>query len=113
MTSEDLDKLYELYPKGGEVLLWCDGISETGTESCCSIKRNKEAKLAGTKRSQQEAEVESTYKELKERPQDSWDTPCLKLWARCIVSGIRDDYNIPPDFCFLNYSTQEGMQGIS
>ena len=38
VTSEDLDKLYELYPKGGEVLLWCDGESETGTESGRSTK---------------------------------------------------------------------------
>jgi hypothetical protein len=97
VTSEDLDKLYELYPKGGEVLLWCDGIGETGTESCRSTKRNKEAESAGTKRSQQEAEVESTYKELKEKHKDSWDTPRLKLWARCIVQGIHDDYDIPPD----------------
>ena len=97
VTSEDLEKLYDLYPKGGEVHLWCDGVCETGAESCRSIKRNKEAESAGTKRSQQETEVESIYKELKEKHQDSWDTPRLKLWARCIVSGIHDDYDIPPD----------------
>ena len=50
-----------------------------------------------SKRSQQESEVESTYKELKEKHQESWDTPRLKLWARCIVSGIHDDYDNPPD----------------
>ena len=97
MTSEDLEKLYDLYPKGGEVHLWCDGVCETGAESCRSTRRNKEAESAGTKRSQQEGEIESIYKELKEKHQDSWDTPRLKLWARCIVSGIHDDYDIPPD----------------
>ena len=25
VTSEDLGKVYELYPDGGEVYLWCDG----------------------------------------------------------------------------------------
>ena len=50
-----------------------------------------------SKHSQQETEVDSTYKELKERHQDSWDTPHLKVWARCIVSGIHDDYDNPPE----------------
>ena len=48
------------------------------------------------KHTQQETEVESTFEELKERHQDSWDTPHLKLWARCIVSGVHDDYDTPP-----------------
>ena len=26
--------MYELHPKGGEVLLWCDGASDVGSESC-------------------------------------------------------------------------------
>ena len=97
VTPEDLKKLYELHPKGGEVLLWCDGVSEGASEGRNSTKRNKEAESAASKRSQQEAEVESTYKELKERHRDSWDSPRLKLWARCIVSGIHDDYDNPPE----------------
>ena len=96
VTSEDIKKLYDLHPKGGEVLLWCDGASESGSEGR-STKRSKEAESAISKRSQQESEVESTYKELKEKHQESWDTPHLKLWARCIVSGIHDDYDNPQD----------------
>ena len=49
------------------------------------------------KRSQQEGEVESVYKKLKEKHEESWDMPHLKLWARCIASGIHDDYDNPPD----------------
>ena len=97
-TSEDVEKLYELYPKGSEVLLWYGGVNECGAaEGRSSTKRNKEAESAVSKCSQQEAEVDSTYKELKERHQDSWDTPRLKLWARCIVSRIHDDYDNPPE----------------
>lgn len=96
VTSDDLDKLYKLHPNGGEVFLWCQGANEVGaTEGHCA-KRKREANSAVSKRGQQEAEVESTYKELKERHQESWDTPRLKLWARCIVSGIHDDYDNPP-----------------
>jgi len=27
----------------------------------------------------------------------TWDVPRLKLWARCIVSGVHSDYDNPPD----------------
>ena len=50
-----------------------------------------------SKRAQQEAEVETTYKQLKERHGKIWDMPRLKLWAWCITSGIHDDYDNPPD----------------
>ena len=73
VTSDDLDKLYELYPKGGEVFLWCEGVSEMGNcEGCSASKRNKEADLAVSKCIQQEADVESAYKELKERHGETW-----------------------------------------
>ena len=47
VTSEDLEKLYDLYPKGGEVHLWCDGVCETGAESCRSTKRTKKLSRQG------------------------------------------------------------------
>ena len=98
VTSDDLDRLYQLHPKGGEVLLWCEGMSETGNGECRSAgKRSKEADSAVSKRTQQEAEVECAFKELRERHGETWDMPRLKLWARCIASGIHDDYDNPPD----------------
>ena len=66
-------------------------------EGRSSTKRNKEAESAVSKYSLQEAEVDSIYKELKERHRHSWDTPRLKLWARCIVSGVHNDYDNPPE----------------
>jgi hypothetical protein len=95
VTSEDLGKLYEVYPNGGEVLLWC-GVSETGNSDGRSTgKRSKDAD--SSKRCQQETEVESAYKELKEKHGETWDIPRLKLWAQCIASGLHDDYDNPPE----------------
>ena len=95
VTSQDLTKLYEVYPNGGEVPLWCEGVSETGnSEGRSTGKRSKDAETA--RRQQQEIEVESAYKELKEKHGETWDMPRLKLWARCIASGIHDDYDNPP-----------------
>ena len=93
MTSEDLGKLHELYPNRGEVPLWCDGVSETGNSDGRST--GKRSKDADSSKRQQETEVESAYKELKEKHGETWDMPRLKLWARCIASGIHDDYDNP------------------
>ena len=90
VISEDLGKLYEVYPNGGEVPLWCKGVSETGnSEGPSTGKRSKDAD--SSKRYQQETEVEAAYKELKEKHGETWDMPRLKLWARCIASGIHDN----------------------
>lgn len=63
VTSEDFKKLYDLHPAGGEVLLWCDSVSDIATEGR-SLKRNREAESVGSQRSQTEYEVESIYNEL-------------------------------------------------
>ena len=41
VTSDDLHKMYELHPKGGEVLLWCDGASDVGSESLVGSKHSR------------------------------------------------------------------------
>ena len=38
------------------MLLWCDGVSEIGNTECRAPRRNKEADLAASKRSQQESD---------------------------------------------------------
>ena len=97
VTSDDLLKMYELHPNGGEVLLWCDGVGDVGNKCHTSYKRTEEADATSSKRSRQELEVDSVYKELSEKHQQTWDVPRLKLWARCIVSGVHNDYNSPPN----------------
>ena len=65
--------MYELHPNGGKVLLWRDGVSNVGTKSRTSSKRSEEADATSSKRSQQEYEVESVYKELSEKHQQTWN----------------------------------------
>ena len=43
VTSDDLDRLYQLHPNGGEVILCCEGTTELGNGECRSAgKRSKE-----------------------------------------------------------------------
>ena len=44
VTSQDLGELYKVYPNGGEVPLWFEGVSETGNSDGRSTgKRSKDA----------------------------------------------------------------------
>ena len=66
VAQNDLGKLHELHPNGGQVLLWYDGVSEIGNTECRAPRRNTEADSAASKCSQQESDVESVFKELRE-----------------------------------------------
>lgn len=62
------------------MLLWCESTSELGNGECCSAgKRSTETDSSISKCARQEAEVETTYKELKEQHGETWDMPHLKL----------------------------------
>ena len=65
VTTDDLHKMYGLHPTGGEVLLWCDGVSDESRAGSIA-KRSKEADATASKRSRQEGKVEVVYKELSE-----------------------------------------------
>ena len=46
------------------------------------------------------------YKELSEKHQQTWDVARLKLWARCIVSGVHIDYDNSPKVPAFSSTTQ-------
>ena len=101
VTSDDLKTFYRKFPKGGQVMLWCDGRAQEG-EGSQSRKRKRDesnsdsGSSTGTNRLENEQNVEETYKKLLEKHADAWDTPHLRLWARMICSGCHDDYdNVP------------------
>ena len=73
--------------------MWCD---ETEVENVHKRKRDSEA----SKRQnieENEKEVENVYKKLLDKHGSRWDTPRLRLWARCICSDQHKDYEEPPD----------------
>ena len=101
VTTDDLKTFYRKFPKGGQVILWCDGRPQD-TEDARKRKReesNSETGSStgrGTNRFENEQNVEETYKKLLEKHADVWDTPHLRLWARMICSGCHDDYDTAP-----------------
>ncbi len=93
VTVDDLKSMYTKYPKGGNIVLWCDGkSSETSTKH----KRKSDAGSSST-RQEREEDVQSIYEELKELHSSEYDIPRLRLWARMIACYLHSDYDNPPD----------------
>ena len=95
VSADDLQTMYQKYPSGGNITLWCDGRQATSSNS--NSQKRKQDSESSTYRQEKEGEVESVYKELHEKHSDKYDTPRLRLWARMIAAGIHTDHHNPPN----------------
>ena len=85
------DDLQSMYPKGGNISLWCDGKS---SETSRHKRKNDEGN--SSTRQDREDDVQSIYEDLRDQHSSEYDVPRLRLWARMIASNIHDDYDNPP-----------------
>ena len=105
VTSEDLRTMYENFPQGGSISLWCDG-KTTGETDTRKHKSDLEASAGHTtKRQEKESAVDDVYQELLKKHSKDYDTPKLRLWSRMICSGIHDDYDNPQAIPAFSSST--------
>lgn len=90
VTKDDITAMYSKF-LSGEITLWCEGREE-------EVGRNKRKREEASSRYQErEEEVEKIYIELKQKHEDKYDTPKLRLWARMIASNLHDDLEDPPN----------------
>ena len=95
----DLCTIYTKFSSGSEVFLWCDGRVKSvqdNVHGATSKQKPPAEASSGNKRQAREEELESVFKELKERHGGDYSTPQLRLWARMIVSGTHEDLEDPP-----------------
>ena len=83
--------MYEKYPSG-DISLWCDGRTE---DTCISSGRKR--KRNETHYEDKESERDEIYKELKEKHENKYDIPKLRLWARMISSNLHESLDDPPN----------------
>ena len=98
VTSEDLNKLYQLY-EDGEVFLWCDGKEETvdkNSDEETAKRKNRKLESAVRAKHSREEDLDSIYRELQEKHGSLYSGPQLRLWARMITAGTHDDKEDPP-----------------
>jgi len=86
--EDDLKLMYDKFKMpGSEIFLWCNGRE---------VQDNTKGKSqVNNKRQAREEELDSIFKELKEK-HDTYSGPQLRLWARMIASGTHDSFDEPP-----------------
>ena len=98
-NKEDLTTMYAKFAPGSEIFLWCDGRETDDDDSRVQgggTKRKSPSEAPVNKRQAREEELDSIFKELKDKHGDAYTVPQLRLWARMIVSGTHDDQDNPP-----------------
>ena len=95
-SVEDLNTMYKRFLPGSEIFLWCEGREGCEDSPAISTKRKSLSETSVNKRQAREEELDSIFKQLKEKHDDAYSSPQLRLWARMIVSGTHSDLDSPP-----------------
>lgn len=97
VVSEDLSRMYQKYPDGGSVNLWCGArCQEDEVENARKRKRDAESSKKASI-NENERDVDEVYKKLLDKQGGKWDTPRLRLWAHCICAQQHSSCDDPPD----------------
>ena len=85
--------MYKKYPSG-EITLWCDAYVDE--ELTCGKRKREDSSNNPSKRQKKEDDVDSVFKQLKEKHDTKFSTPQLRLWARMVTNNLYDDLEEPP-----------------
>lgn len=94
-SSEDLDRMYDIFKFSPEIPLWCDADQGGGSDK--SRKRKRDAEL-------DEDNVEKIYQELKKKHSNLYTVPQYRLWARMLHCDTHDNYDVPPSIPMFSES---------
>jgi len=86
--------MYNKFPKGGAINLWCDGSHSSRGQK---RKRGDAAEQSSYHRQVKEEESDAIFLELQEKHSSKYELPRLHLWSRMISAGIHDNYDEPPN----------------
>lgn len=113
VVPEDLEKMYERYAQGGAITLWCDGRSDDGNDNARKRKRDNETSKKHSIE-ENERDVDEVYKKLLDTHGSKWDSPRLRLWARCISTEHHSSYEDPPDLpAFKEPETKKRKESLT
>lgn len=97
VESDDINRMYQKYPNGGSINLWCDArCQQDEVDNARKRKRDAESSKKASI-DENELDVDDVYKKLLDKHSGKWDTPRLRLWARCICAQQHSSYDDPPD----------------
>lgn len=88
VSDRDVISMYQKVKKDSDIFLWIK-VCESDSDDELEPVRKK-------RRSSKEDEVEDLYQELRQRHEEKYTSPQLKLWARMLHCGTHGDYIDPP-----------------
>lgn len=109
VNQEDLELMYTTMKKK-DILLWCDARSESTTNEKKRKSQVEHVEPPPSKRKLIEDKVDDTVEELKERHDDRYTLPQLRLWARMISAGHHESLDDPPQIPALTGVTPKRKQ---
>ena len=95
--QDDLYTMYSSYKDGGEITLWRDGRKVISTSTTCNQPVTRKLKQKASSRCQENEEVDTIFIDLKDKHNEKYDNPKLRLWARMIASGLHESTDEPPN----------------
>ena len=99
VTDEDLKRMYDIHKTGGQINMWCEGVSNEGANKGHGGSKRKRDDSGVSKHQEKEEDVKDNFKVLQEKHgrNKKFTIPLLRLWARTISAGLHDDFDSPSD----------------
>lgn len=96
VSTDDLHRMYRVYERGSEIILWCDG--KPADKSKKRVQSDDDNETAPVnKKARHEEQVEKLCVELGEKHGSRYSQPQYKLWSRMIKAGQWKSDENPPD----------------
>ena len=115
VSPSDLEAMYVTFEGKTKISLWCEGKQITSDHDTSGDeephpKRRKKSRSDGSKKiNEREDELESVFRQLKEKHQDNFSGPQLRLWAQMIVAKTHDNLDEPPKVPMISGNIQRNQ----
>ena len=86
-SSDDLKVLCNILEGKDQINLWCNASDGNSNSSSKTKKRKRES---------DDENIDTIYRDLKEKHGDAYSIPQLRLWARMLQCSTHESYDKPP-----------------
>lgn len=104
--QDDLEALYQAFTSGDEITLWCDARHLPEEQKKQKKRKGEESDDTPVKkRASKEEQVDKIILLLRDKHQDRFSGPQLRLWARMNVNRQHESLDTPPNIPIFTGST--------
>ena len=104
--QDDQEALYQAFSSGDEITLWCDARHLPDEQKKRKKRKSEENdETPVKKRASKDKQVDKIILILRDKHQDRFSGPQLRLWARMNVNGQHESLDTPPNIPIFTGST--------